>query len=54
MRHNWKYIGKSGNARIYVDYSTKQTRIETEKRIYIHKGIYPFQSYEAIRRFKRI
>lgn len=54
VRHNWKIIGQTGKAKIYVDYNKKKTKIISNKKVYIHQGIYPFHNYEPIRRFKNI
>lgn len=52
-RHTWRYIGKTENANIMVDYNTKKTKIITKKHIYIHNGIYPFQNIEPTKKYKR-
>lgn len=53
MRHRWKYVGRTRNANVYVDYSQRKTKIVTEQYEYIHDGIYPFHDYDNRRRYRR-
>jgi hypothetical protein len=50
---NYKLVGKSEYAIIYVDYDKNLTKIVGNKYIYLHKGIYPYHNPEYIRRYKR-
>lgn len=52
-QHRWKFVKKTINCDIYVDYANRKTRIVSPRYIYIHDGIYPDQDYESIKQFKR-
>ena len=53
VRHNWKKVGTTQYANIYVDYARKKTKIETTKYVYVHEGVYPFHNYDAVKRYKK-
>lgn len=53
VRHNWRPVGKTNQANIYIDINKKKTKIMTKKYTYIHEGIYPFHNYDAIKRYKQ-
>lgn len=53
VTNRWKFIGKTNNAEIFVDYGQRKTKIVTNGWVYIHNGIYPFHNYDSTRRFKR-
>lgn len=53
VSHRWKFIGKTENATIFVDYRLNMTKIKAKQGTYYHDGIYPFHNPVAKRRFRR-
>lgn len=38
----WKYLTKTGEWTVYVDYRREKTKIDGSRYFYIHDGIYPY------------
>lgn len=53
VTHKWKYIGKTNNSKIFVDYRHDITKIETIKYVYYHDGIYPYHNPDFKKRYKK-
>lgn len=53
MMHNWKYVGETKFAKIWIDHKANITKIETIKYIYYHKGLYPFQNPDPVKKIKK-
>lgn len=52
-RHRWKYVMRTRNSEIFIDYNSRTTKVVGTRNIYYYDGVYPDIDYNTRRKYKK-